>query len=114
MFARLRTSPSARPNLATLLSYMLDSNMIAFFLCQGVGILIEKAAIEALPLSWKKQRRVVAIAKRIWLFTVLLLPGVLFLDSILEKQLFTKDILDGFTPSALGLMMAGRRYEVSR
>ncbi|CDW97580.1 hypothetical protein [Sporisorium scitamineum] len=113
MFARLRTSPSAKPNLATLLSAMIDPGMITFFLSQGAGILIERAALDALPLSWRKRRTAIAFAKRVWMFLVLLLPGFLFLDSILQKRLMTKDIMDGFSLQSLALMMAGRKYPVS-
>ena len=67
----------------------------------------------ALPTSWRKQRRVIAIAKRIWMFLVLLVPGFLFLDSILQKRIMTKEILDGFTLESLKLMMAGKKYRVS-
>ncbi|GAC97133.1 hypothetical protein PHSY_004718 [Pseudozyma hubeiensis SY62] len=114
MFARLRTDPSAPFNLTTILTYMLDPGMMTFFLSQGIGILIERAVLDALPISWKKQRSVVTMARRIWMFSVLLVAGCAFLDSILEKQLFTKDILDGFSPSALGLMLAGKKYDLSR
>lgn len=114
MFARLRTDPSAPFNVTTILSYMLDPGMMTFFLSQGVGILIERAVLDALPISWKKQRRLIAVARRVWMFSVLLVAGSAFLDSILEKQLFAKDILDGFRPTALGSMLAGKKYELSR
>lgn len=92
---------------------MIDPGMITFFLSQGAGILIERAALDALPLSWRKRRTAIAFAKRVWMFLVLLLPGFLFLDSILQKRLMTKDIMDGFSLQSLALMMAGRKYPVS-
>ncbi len=113
MFARLRLVSSPNPSLPTILSAMVDPGMIVFFLCQGVGILVERAVMEALPPSWKKQRGRVAVARRVWMFMVLLGPGFLFLDSILKKQVMTKDVLDGFTPTNIGLMLAGKTYSVS-
>lgn len=110
MFARLRTSPSAKLNLPTILNGMLDPGMITFFVSQGVGILVEKAVLDALPVTWKKQRRLIGLAKRLWMLTVLLLPGFVFLDSILQRQLMTKDIMDGFGFRALGLMAIGKKY----
>ncbi|SJX61205.1 uncharacterized protein SRS1_12427 [Sporisorium reilianum f. sp. reilianum] len=113
MLSRLRTSPSAKLDLATLTSAMIDPSMITFFLSQGAGILIERAALDALPPSWKKHRTTIAVAKRVWMFSVLLLPGCLFLDSILQKKLMTKDIIDGFSLRSLALMLAGQKYPVS-
>lgn len=113
MFARLRASPSTELNLSTLLSAMIDPGMMTFFLSQGAGILVERAALDALPPSWKKRRTTIAVARRVWMVLVLVLPGSLFLDSLLRNKLMTKDILDGFTPSALALMLMGKKYPVS-
>lgn len=110
MFSRLRTTASAKVNLPTILTSMLDPGMICFFLCQAVGILIERAVLDALPPSIKKKRKLVAVVRRLWLYTVLTLPGFVFLDSILQRRLMTKDIMDGFGFRALGLMMMGKKY----
>ncbi|SPO22561.1 uncharacterized protein UTRI_01239 [Ustilago trichophora] len=110
MFARLRTSPTAKLNLPTLLTGLLDPGMICFFVSQGIGILVEKAVLDALPIAWKKQHKLIGLVRKVWMFTVLALPGFLFLDSILQRQLMTKDIMDGFGLRALGLMMAGKKY----
>lgn len=110
MFSRLRTSPTAKITLLTVLTGMLDQGMITFFISQGVGIWIEKAALDAMPAAWKKQRFLIGLARRLWMFTVLVLPGMLFLDSLLRCQLMTKDILDGFGLRALGLMVQGKKY----
>ncbi|CCF54704.1 hypothetical protein NDA11_000520 [Ustilago hordei] len=110
MFSRLRTSPTAKITLLTVLTGMLDQGMITFFISQGVGIWIEKAALDAIPAAWKKQRFLIGLARRLWMFTVLVFPGMLFLDSLLRCQLMTKDILDGFGLRALGLMVQGKKY----
>ncbi|SYW78172.1 uncharacterized protein UBRO2_02364 [Ustilago bromivora] len=110
MFSRLRTSPTAKITLLTVLTGMLDQGMITFFISQGVGIWIEKAALDAMPAAWKKQRFLIGLARRFWMFTALVLPGMLFLDSLLRCQLMTKDILDGFGLRALGLMVQGKKY----
>ncbi|SPC60940.1 uncharacterized protein UHOD_01701 [Ustilago sp. UG-2017b] len=110
MFSRLRTSPTAKITLLTVLTGMLDQGMITFFISQGVGIWIEKAALDAMPAAWKKQRFLIGLARRLWMFTVLVLRGMLFLDSLLRCQLMTKDILDGFGLRALGLMVQGKKY----
>ena len=110
MFARLRTAPTTKITLPIILTGMLDPGMIGFFLSQGAGILLEKAALDALPPAWKKQRKLVALARMIWKFTVLLLPGMFFLDSLLQRHVMTKDILDGFGLHALGLMVQGEKY----
>lgn len=111
MFARLRVSPTARLSVPTLLAGMIDVGMVTFFVSQGIGILLERAVIDALPTGWKKHRRAIAVARRVWMFTVLLGPGFLFLDSILQKQVMTKDILEGFSVRSLGLMFAGKAYK---
>ncbi|TKY84998.1 hypothetical protein EX895_006078 [Sporisorium graminicola] len=113
MFARLRPSPSDTLDLPTLLSAMIDPGMITFFLSQGVGVLVEQAALDALPPSWKKRRTTIAVAKRVWMFLMLLVPGFMFLDSMLRKRLMSKDIFDGFSPRSLALMFAGKAYAVS-
>lgn len=111
MFARLRTAPPTNGlTLPTILTGMFDVGMISFFLSQGVGILLEKAVLDALPATWKKQRTLIGLAKRMWMFLVLVVPGFLFLDSLLQRQLMTKDILDGFGLRALGLMLVGKKY----
>lgn len=110
MFSRLRTSPTAKITLPTILTAMLDPGMITFFLSQGVGTLLEKAALDAMPATWKKQRALVGLARRLWMYTVLAVPGMLFLDSLLRCQLMTKDILDGFGLHALGLIVQGKKY----
>lgn len=110
MFARLRTSPNERVGLGTVVKGMIDPRMVGFFLCQAAGILIERAAMEKMPAGWKKQRRLIGVGKRVWMFTVLAVPGALFLDSILQRGLMTKDVLDGFGFRALGLMVRGKKY----
>ncbi len=110
MFSRLRTPPSGPISIYSILNSMIDRGMMFFFLSQGVGILLEKAALDSLSPAWRKQRFLISAARRVWMFTVLILPGTVFLDSLLQQRLMTKDILDGFGLKALGLMMQGKKY----
>lgn len=114
MFARMRTPPHARVNLENIVRAAIDPGMMGFFLCQGAGILVEKGVLDALPTEWKKHRRTIGIMRRTWMYTVLAVPGWLFLDSLLEKGVMTKDVLDGFGFKALGLMLQGKKYELAQ
>jgi hypothetical protein len=110
MFARLRI-PSGTPLTArAVLAGMVDPGMVGFFLCQAVGILIETAALEALPATWRKQRLLVSLARRAWMYAVLLVPGCMFVHSILQHRLITCAVLEGFSPRALALMLQGKAY----
>lgn len=110
MLARFHSGSGDKLALSTVLASMLDPGMIGFFVSQGVGILLEKAALHALPPAIKKQRLVVGLARRVWMFLLLVLPGFLFLHSFLQGEWMTKAILDGFGLRALGSMLLGKKY----
>ena len=71
---------------------------------------IETAALEALPATWRKQRLLVSLARRAWMYAVLLVPGCMFVHSILQHRLITCAVLEGFSPRALALMLQGKAY----
>ncbi|SNX82512.1 uncharacterized protein MEPE_01218 [Melanopsichium pennsylvanicum] len=110
MLARLRTAPSAKINFPTILTGMIDPGMTFFFMSQSIGILAEKAVLDAMPAGWKKHQSLIGLGRRLWMFTVLVVPGFFFLDSVLQTRSMTKDIMDGFGFRALGSMVMGKKY----
>ncbi|PWZ03127.1 hypothetical protein BCV70DRAFT_209542 [Testicularia cyperi] len=111
MFARLQDPPPTGYDPVTMLRSMFDPGMLTFFLCQAGGILLERAALDAVPVKLKQQHpRAISSLRQLWKVVVLLVPGPAFVDSVLKRDLMTKETLDAFTLSALVKMLQGKRY----